>query len=164
MRYSYSETIKNFISEDESSILGKLFDNHSNRTVVDLQKNAWKKQIELLKHQLSTFKGQVYFEFAIPRMGKKVDNIVIIQDIIFIIEFKVGLDNYDKHAIEQVIDYTIDLKNFHEGSHDTRLIPILVATNALDHVNTNSSILNYETSGKANKENLRVASQEFFLQ
>jgi len=74
MRYSYSETIKNFISEDESSILGKLFDNHSNRTVVDLQKNAWKKQIELLKHQLSTFKGYVYFEFAIPRMGKKVDN------------------------------------------------------------------------------------------
>jgi DUF2075 family protein len=44
-------------------------------------------------------------------MGKRVDNIVIIEDVAFIIEFKVGDGGYEKHAIEQVIDYTIDVKN-----------------------------------------------------
>ena len=57
-------------------------------------------------------------------MGKRVDNIVIINNVAFIIEFKVGDGGYEKHAIEQVIDYTIDLKNFHEGSHDIKLIPV----------------------------------------
>ena len=91
--------------------------NHSNRTLDELQINAWSKQITILKNQLEGCEGQIYFEYAIPRMGKRVDNIVIINDIVFVIEFKVGDGGYEKYAIEQVIDYTIDLKNFHDLEH-----------------------------------------------
>jgi hypothetical protein len=69
-------------------------------------------------------------------MGKRVDNIIMIQDFIFVIEFKVGATSYDKIAIEQVIDYAQDLKIFHEGSHSAKLFPLLIATEATDCINT----------------------------
>lgn len=59
-------------------------------------------------------------------MGKRVDNIIILNDTIFVIEFKIGEDGNENHRI----DYSLDLLNIHEGSYATRLIPILVATNA----------------------------------
>jgi hypothetical protein len=112
-RAYYKNSISNFISEDKNSILGKLSLNHSNRKLEDLQKNAWVKQIEILKNQLANLKGQIYFEFAIPRMGKRVDNIIIIKDSIFIVEFKVGDGGFESYAQAQVLDYTLDLKNFY---------------------------------------------------
>lgn len=63
-------------------------------------------------------------------MGKRVDCIVIIGDIIFIIEFKVGEHKYLHHQIEQVWDYALDLKNFHKPSHLAILVPILISTEA----------------------------------
>ena len=72
----------------------------------------------------------LYFEFSIPRMGKRADAVVVIGDGIFVIEFKIGSDTFDRHAIEQVEDYALDLKNFHEGSHNLSIVPILVATRA----------------------------------
>lgn len=153
-RAYYSSSIKEFLNESASSVLGKLTANHSNRTLEELQINAWRKQIEVLKIQLKGYAGQIYFEFSIPRMGKKVDNIIIIGDTIFVVEFKVGDGGYEKHAIEQVIDYTIDLKNFHEGSHTSKLIPVLVATNAADLEEIRRSVYKLENVAKANKTNL----------
>lgn len=153
-RSYYSNTIKAFIQDSDASILGELTANHSNRSLVELQINAWRKQIIILKNQLSEFEGQLYFEFAIPRMGKRVDNIVIIDGVAFIIEFKVGEDSYEKKAIEQVIDYTVDLKNFHEGSHDIKLIPVLVATEAASVNNQRDQISAYKTAVKSNQYNL----------
>lgn len=130
MRAYYSDTIYDFICNDSSVILGKLTQNHSH-SLEELQKNAWLKQIIILKEQLLTFKtGHLFFEFSIPRMGKRVDNILIINDLIFVLEFKVGDTSYQKYAIEQVVDYALDLKNFHEGSHKAKLIPILISTRA----------------------------------
>ena len=129
-RAYYKNSISKFIKENDNSILGKLSLNHSNRQLEDLQKNAWVKQIEILKDQLNEFEGQIYFEFAIPRMGKRVDNIIIINDSIFVVEFKVGGGGFENYAQAQVLYYTLDLKNFHEGSHNAKLIPVLLATNA----------------------------------
>ena len=110
-RSYYSNTISKFIKEDTNKILGELARYH-NHALEDLQKNAWIKQIELLKRSFYTYdNGYIFFEFAIPRMGKRVDNIIIINDSIFVIEFKVGSTTYDNNAIEQVIDYSQDLKN-----------------------------------------------------
>ena len=153
-RAYYSNKIKDFLIDPNSSILGELTANHSNRTLEELQINAWRKQIHILKDQLEGFEGQLYFEFAIPRMGKRVDNIVIINEVAFIIEFKVGDGGYEKHAIEQVIDYTIDLKNFHEGSHKIKLIPVLVATNAPSVKEPNNEIIYHNTAAKANQYDL----------
>ena len=87
-------------------------------------------------------------------MGKRVDNILVINDLIFVLEFKVGEKTYQKHAIEQLIDYCLDLKNFHEGSHHNKIIPVLIATQAPNFENIFSqSDLLYEPV-LANEQNL----------
>ena len=160
-RAYYTDTIQNFLTEPETNILGLLTLNHSNRSLEDLQINAWRKQIQILKNQLQRFSGKIYFEFAIPRMGKRVDNIVIVDDSAFIIEFKVGDDKYEKHAVEQVIDYTIDLKNFHEGSHHIKLIPVLVATNAEEFNEPTDNVTLHKNAAKANQDNLKNVIREY---
>ncbi len=149
-RAYYSETITDFLNESESSILGKLSFNHTNRSLEELQKSAWVKQIRILKDQLKKIEGQIYFEFSIPRMGKRVDNILVIKDAIFVLEFKVGSYKYEKHAIEQVIDYSLDLANFHEGSHNAKLVPVLIATNAGQETYIHSDVIQLKDVVKAN--------------
>lgn len=160
-RAYYKNSISEFISEDNTSILGKLSLNHSNRQLEDLQKNAWVEQIEILKDQLSGLEGRIYFEFAIPRMGKRVDNIIIIKDAIFVVEFKVGDSGYENYAKTQVLDYTLDLKNFHEGSHNAKLIPVLVATKGVNKDCKIENILNHNEVVKSNKLNLRSFLHQF---
>lgn len=128
-RSYYQNSIENYIKENSNSIFGQLSKNHQH-TLEDLQKNAWIKQIEILKSSIINLSGKIYFEFSIPRMGKRVDNILIHNNIIFVIEFKVGDNQYSNHAQNQTIDYCLDLQNFHEGSHDKIIIPVLVATKA----------------------------------
>ena len=130
MRSYYSNNIRKFCQETPDSILGSMCRNHS-FNVEELQKNAWIEQVQLLQQTLADFpQAQLMFEYSIPRMGKRVDNIVLYRGIIFVIEFKVGDTAYHAHAIDQVMDYATDLKNFHAGSHDRLVIPILVATKA----------------------------------
>src|SRR6266487_5691117 len=113
-RSYYSSSINEFFQDDETRILGQLSLHHGH-ALQDLQKNAWLKQVRILKQSLRPFSyGHIYFEFAIPRMGKRVDNILIINDLIFLLEFKVGDIQYQRYALEQVVDYCLDLKNFHE--------------------------------------------------
>ncbi len=129
-RSYYSNSIYDFLADDSDRILGQLIRNHSFATE-NLQRNAWIKQIEILKVALKQFtQGQIYFEFSIPRMGKRVDNIIILNDFIFVIEFKVGEYEYQKHSIEQTVDYCLDLQNFHQGSHHEKIVPILISTKA----------------------------------
>lgn len=129
MRSYYQNTTTRFITEDKDSIFGQLAKMHQHK-LEDQQKNAWLKQIEILKSGLSGIDGAIFFEFSIPRMGKRVDNILICKNLIFVIEFKVGDSHYTKDARYQTIDYCLDLKNFHEGSHNQKIVPILIATNA----------------------------------
>lgn len=160
-RAYYSNSISDFLVDDVVQILGELSLNHKNRTLEDLQRNAWNKQIVILKDQLKGLNGEIYFEFSIPRMGKRVDNVIIINDVVFILEFKVGSNSYDKSSIYQVIDYSVDLKNFHEGSHHETLIPILVATNAPEKVEKLERVLAYETAAKANEKNIKKILCEY---
>ena len=134
-RSYYSKSISHFLTDDATSILGELTRNHE-FNLEEQQKNAWIKQIEILKEELKEFiSGHIIFEYSIPRMGRRVDVIFIYSGIVFVIEFKVGDDEYTSYAIDQALDYSIDLKNFQEGSHNIQLAPILVATKAPDHNN-----------------------------
>lgn len=130
LRSYYQNTIQEFLANSNDLILGQLVKQHE-FALEDLQKNAWLAQIDILKENLTDIaSGQLYFEYSIPRMGKRADNILIIRDLIFVIEFKVGERVYSANAKNQVIDYCLDLKNFHSHSHDKNIIPILVATKA----------------------------------
>jgi hypothetical protein len=51
-------------------------------------------------------------------------------------EFKVGESDFSAAATDQVCDYALDLKNFHETSHDKEIAPILIATRAKSAVLT----------------------------
>jgi len=133
-RSYYQNRIEGFLAEDANSIFGKLAKSHQH-DLEDQQKNAWLKQIEFLKSSLKCIDGNIYFEFSVPRMGKRVDNILISKSIIIVIEFKVGATNYTQDAQDQTIDYCLDLKYFHEGSHNKTIIPILVATKAPNETN-----------------------------
>lgn len=155
-RSYYSNSITDFLADDSDKILGQLVRNHK-YPVENIQRNAWINQIEILKNQLQTIRyGQVYFEFAIPRMGKRVDNILIINDFIFVFEFKVGESEYKKHAVDQVIDYCLDLQNFHEGSQDKNIVPILISTSAPPVENVFQIDRNIFEPLKANKENISL--------
>ena len=153
----YSNDISDFTAEDNSSILGKLNSAYNLENLNIKQTNAWEEQIEILKKNFINFEnGKIYFEFSIPRMGKRADNILVINGLIFILEFKVGSKTYDNSSINQVLDYSLDLKNFHDGSHNMKIVPILISTkaNSLD----NEIIINNDIYKpiKCNEDNLNT--------
>ena len=100
-------------------------------STTDLQKNAWRKEIQILQDQLRLVEnGDIAFEYTIPRMGHRIDVVCIIRGLIFLLEFKVGDSEYRKSTADQVMDYALDLKYFHELSTDRYIIPISVPTEA----------------------------------
>jgi hypothetical protein len=130
-RAYYSNSIKEFLLESDSSVLGKLNSSYTLDKLNIKQTRAWEKQIIILKSSLEGLEDEkILFEFAIPRMGKRADNIIVLGNHILVIEFKIGSETYDSSSISQVVDYTLDLLNFHETSHSKNLVPILVASEA----------------------------------
>jgi len=132
MRRAYYENdVSAFLADDETRILGELSKQHS-FALEGLQKVAWIAQIQILKNQLAQFSGgYLAFEYSIPRMGKRVDVVLLRAGIVFVLEFKVGASSYSTADISQTLDYALDLKNFHAESHERRIVPILIATSAM---------------------------------
>lgn len=129
-RSYYSNDIQSFLNQDNYSIFGEITTNDQ-FSAEDLQKNTWNREIEILKRELSQLlDGHIIFEYTIPRIGNRIDNIVIYKGIIFLLEFKVGEKKYPSYAIEQVTDYAFDLSCFHKESHNRLLVPILISTKA----------------------------------
>jgi hypothetical protein len=128
-RYYYAENISAFIKKPEDNILAALVRTNE----FDLgqpQRDAWIEEIRILKKSLHGLDGRLFFEYSIPRMGKRIDAIVLTNNLLFVIEFKIGESTYSSYAIDQVWDYALDLKNFHEGSHNCHILPVLLATKA----------------------------------
>ncbi len=128
-REYYANSIALFIKSDIDEILGKLTRN-SDFDLGQNQRDAWIEEINVLQKTLASYSGSIYFEYSIPRMGKRIDVVLIIGSAIFILEFKVGDKEFSTSAVDQVWDYALDLKNFHSSSHDHFIAPILIATNA----------------------------------
>lgn len=130
-REYYSNSISSFLTADPEYVLGQLLINDAFETT-DLQKNAWKREICILQTELASFPdGEIAFEYTIPRIGHRIDVVCIISGIIFLLECKVGDREYKKSAEDQVMDYALDLKYFHEVSNERYLVPISVPTEAL---------------------------------
>src|ERR1043166_7213290 len=125
----YAAPLQTFLHEQPDRILGRLVANCDFPVLPD-QRDAWLKQIDLLQEHLTGLTGSLFLEFSIPRMGKRVDAVLVIGSVVCVLEFKVGESRFDRAAVEQVWDYALDLKNFHEGSHAAPIVPILIATGA----------------------------------
>ena len=136
-RYFYRASIDNFINTSDDEIFGQIASKDEGDTVAE-QKYAWSEEIEIMKQVLDPWKNEyaeVIFEYSIPRLGKRIDVVLLLRGVVFAIEFKAAKDSYLQADMEQVLDYALDLKNFHLDSHDRVIVPILVATEAKEYTN-----------------------------
>ena len=132
-RAFYSNDIKSFLNQSENEIFGIISKNNEYDLRIK-QKDAWCSQIQLLKNALSKYtEGSIIFEYTIPRVGCRIDNIILLNDKIFVLEFKVGSKIYLNSAATQVRTYALDLANFHEESHNKIIVPILITTGASEY-------------------------------
>jgi DUF2075 family protein len=160
--YFYKSSIESFLEMSIDNIFGAIsrsnqFDSNQN------QNQSWEQQIFILKKALKGYSGTLFFEFSIPRMGKRVDVIAILENVVFVIEFKVGETKYQSNQIEQVWDYALDLKNFHKPSHLALVAPILVSTDAVETrliIGTGGHLDHLLFPILTNKENIGLAIQK----
>lgn len=113
----------------EQEVLGTLL-KASAFDVTQTQHRAWEREIEIFRRELAGVEGWIALEFNIPRLGSRVDAVVISGSAIVPIECKVGEGNYSRPDYNQAWDYALDLKNFHAASHSAPIFPILLATDA----------------------------------
>src|SRR5712692_5998592 len=125
----YSDSIANFLTASTNEILGTLARN-SGFAIEQTQRDAWLEEIRILKNVLRNTDGSIYFEYSIPRMGKRIDTVLLIGPALFVLEFKIGEREFTSYALNQAYDYALDLKNFHETSRELFIAPIVIATNA----------------------------------
>ena len=129
-KYFYYSDIQTFLGESLEQIFGKLSRNDEYDTAAT-QKFAWEQEIVVMKSVLEDYKneqGWIIFEYTIPRIGKRIDVVLLLRERVFTIEFKAGEEEIKHADIDQVLDYALDLKNFHQGSEERMIVPILVPT------------------------------------
>lgn len=135
-RFYYSNETGVFLKSNPEHVLGELVESFGTQKILASQRNAWQAQIQILQSHLQNLEdvldgeARILFEYGIPRMGKRVDNVLLARIIVFLLEFKCGAKEYRTADAQQVLDYALDLEAFHLQSRSVLLIPVLVATDA----------------------------------
>ena len=158
----YHARIEDFLNTNENEIIGKLNKGGTNFTsqftiattswdsCILILKNA---SLELLRNYKEAKDWYILFEFEIPRLASRIDTVIIAEDIIFVIEFKLDRKKYELADIRQVQDYTNDLIDFHFESKNRIIVPLLLAPLAASV--TNQLFLNSgDTCIKSNSKSL----------
>ncbi|MCR4874505.1 MAG: DUF2075 domain-containing protein [Clostridia bacterium] len=129
----YYNSIDKFLYDAPDNILGSLVKHSFEINIA--QSDAWMKQIKGLQEKLKShgISGDIIFEYDIVRLGKRIDVILLIRNMVFSLEFKNGKKAFEAKDAQQAEDYAIDIKNFHKESEDLYVCPILVATDAPDY-------------------------------
>ncbi len=132
-RWMYGDLFRKFREERSDAILGELL-RLSGGNVEPTQTFAWQTQIDALQKlslpAAEQATAKIYFEYSIPRLGRRADVILIVGNVLFVLEFKAGEARFTPAALDQVWDYALDLKYFHETSHAVCISPVLIATEA----------------------------------
>lgn len=129
-RCLYESDIITFINKNSTEVLGEINKRYHGE-VPTTSREAWEQEIIILKKELKPWEnddGKIIFEYDIPRLGKRIDVVLLLRGIIFCLEFKVGEKDKKESDIDQVLDYALDLKNFHKYSEDRVIAPILIST------------------------------------
>ena len=170
MRSFYASDFVRFLTSSNDEILGVMAKNNP-FDLTPQQRNAWGVQIDILKNLLADFdkclitnfrtngeshKNRVIFEYTIPRIGRRIDNVLLMRGIVFLLEFKIGERLYNAYEIDQVLDYVLDVKNFHKESQGKIIAPLLICT----HASTKQNVLKAYEDGilkplLCNRENLK---------
>lgn len=137
MRAYYSASLSEFLQQSTNEILGIIHTNDASAETTIQQSNTWEAEVQILKSQLRNLsEGRIIFEYTIPRIGKRVDVVVLHRNIVFLLEFKCGDEEYRQSTYDQVYDYALDLRNFQKESHDKLLVPMMISTRAPRYQNT----------------------------
>ena len=134
-RCLFDSNLDSFLVKDKDSIFGILCENYHGDALTTTRE-AWSKEIEILQEALLPWKGSdghIIFEYDIPRLGKRIDAVLLLKGIVFCLEFKVGEKDIHEADVDQVLDYALDLKNFHKFSQDRLIVPVLIATKHDSH-------------------------------
>src|SRR5579859_3878918 len=129
--------VLDFLRAEEDLIVGRLssITQHGISELSAEQLDAWRIQIPILREALNHNFVQgchLLLEFPIPRRGKRIDAVVLSGSLVLVLEFKCGSKHYQSDAIAQVEDYCLDLRDFHKGSRQCTIVPVLIATLAKD--------------------------------
>ena len=130
----WSGSVRSFLDLDDATILGVLSHQQSRRYRGNEPKQVWAWKAELpllrdaLRHVPDSDAWRVLLEFDIPRLGGRLDAVLLSPHAIFAIEFKIGATRVDNAARAQLHGYALDLQDFHGGSRNRSILPILVAT------------------------------------
>lgn len=129
-RCLYESSLHDFLSEGSNAVFGDLCAGYHGDALTTTRE-AWLNEIKILQKELLPWKcsnGKIIFEYDIPRLGKRIDAVLLLKGIIFCLEFKVGESRIIENDIDQVLDYALDLRNFHKFSESKVIAPILIAT------------------------------------
>lgn len=164
---AFYNLIGKFISDDDEHIIGALtIEAESSGFYQQLhaQTRSWREEIPILKTTLINAISQtpaienfaIFLEYPIARREKRIDAVIIAVDLIIVIEFKVGQVDYLSSDKEQLMDYCLDLRDFHFESRNRNIVPVLLATKASDEENENliveNSIANIQIANANNFE------------
>lgn len=128
----YWAPVPHFVHQSPAEVLGLLAATNPFPLTAE-QRDAWEQEIEILEASLGDgLDGMLYLEFDVPRLGSRIDAVLVSGPGIFPIEFKCGATGYERADYNQAWDYALDLKNFHRGSRTAPIFPILLATEAGD--------------------------------
>ena len=129
-RCLFDSDINYFLQKEKEAIFGVLCDNYHGDALTT-SREAWLSEIQILQKELISWKdtdAHIIFEYDIPRLGKRIDVVLLLKGIIFCLEFKVGETKILENDVDQVLDYALDLNNFHKYSQGRVIVPILIAT------------------------------------
>ena len=158
IRAYYSAPLSDFLQQSTNEILGIIHTNDSSAETTIQQSNTWETEVAILKDQLRNLPdGRIIFEYTIPRMGKRVDVVVLTHNIVFLLEFKCGDTEYRQSTYDQVYDYALDLRNFQKESHDKLLVPMMISTRAPRYQNILTERDRIIEPIRCNAQNLGIA-------
>ena len=134
-RTYYESSIEDFANQKYPSDIVEFLtesDERSDEYELHLQKNAWINQIKILQNYLKDKKGYIIFEYVLSRVNMRIDVVLLMDDVVYSLEFKNNISTFEADAIDQADGYGYALKNFYEANKDKYVVPILVATKAPD--------------------------------
>jgi hypothetical protein len=139
MYSAYSAKLIDFLAADPAALVGQL-----NKAIASegfsqqwtSQTSAWHEEVAVLQRVARDLIALVpkskswiiLLEYEIARRGRRIDAVLLLDRAIVVLEFKVGVDRIDSASRWQVLEYALDLRDFHAESGSVQIVPILVPT------------------------------------
>ena len=136
-RCLYCSSLRDFNARTEESIFGILCTNYHGEALTSTRE-SWIEEISVMKKVVFPYRdncGQIIFEYEIPRLGKRIDVVLLFKGLVFCLEFKTGETPKSEKDVDQVLDYALDLKNFHHFSQDRIIVPVFIVPNCTGLIN-----------------------------